>query len=296
MRNTPLRRAKVGPLVFAVMALLAGLACSLTASQTEQAAPVPVVPIDPATPVPVEPTADPTVPPPPAPDIVYEGVSFNYNPAIASSIRPEVVPFEEIDVESPIGGSIPEHRRFNFDGYPLPGTFHEAYIVVYPVAEFQSVNNNAARVIPDHQSFMAARPTITDPANPDDYIPFLPVWPAAQVFRSLVQYLDFQNGTGVRFLTQFAQALVTVNNEELFYTYQGMTSDGAHYVAAVLPVSHPSLPSDGTQVPGGDFDAWANDYGNYLQTTLAELEAQPDSSFTPDLALLDAMIQSLLVQ
>ena len=43
---------------------------------------------------------------------------------------------------------------------------------------------------------------------------------------SQVQYLDFKNGTGVRYLTQFDQGILPINNYELVYTYQGLTSDG----------------------------------------------------------------------
>ena len=59
-----------------------------------------------------------------------------------------------------------------------------------------------------------------------------------------VQYLDFKSGTGVRFLTQFNNGMAPVNNHDLIYTFQGLTSDGKYYIAAVLPVTHPDLPAN----------------------------------------------------
>ncbi|MGH2626715.1 MAG: hypothetical protein ACRDHY_08710, partial [Anaerolineales bacterium] len=66
----------------------------------------------------------------------------------------------------------------------------------------------------------------------------------------------------------------------------------AFYVAAVLPTSHPSLPADG-DLPPDQFDSFVENFDSYLEATRQTLEAQAPESFTPDLALLDAMIQSL---
>jgi hypothetical protein len=76
-------------------------------------------------------------------------------------------------------------------------------------------------------------------------MPFLPLFNAAQVMHTHVQYLDFKTGQGLRYLTMFSQGIVPINNNELIYTYQGLTSDRRYYVAAVLPVTHPSPPADG---------------------------------------------------
>lgn len=78
-----------------------------------------------------------------------------------------------------------------------------------------------------------------------EYLPFLPLFNAHQVMHTSLQYLDFKNGTGLRYLTWFSQGIMPINNYELIYTNQGLTSDGKYYVAAVLPVTHPNLPSDG---------------------------------------------------
>jgi hypothetical protein len=111
-----------------------------------------------------------------------------------------------------------------------------------------------------------------------------------------LKYLDFKNGQGVRFLTQFDQAYLPINNDELFYTYQGLTSDGKYYVAAVLPVNAADLPADGTvtdELKAGDFGA---NFMLYLEQVVKQLESQPATSFTPDLGKLDAMMASLEVK
>jgi hypothetical protein len=110
-----------------------------------------------------------------------------------------------------------------------------------------------------------------------------------------VAYSDFQNGTGVRFLTQMGQAYYPINNRDMFYTFQGMTDDGETYVAAILPISHPSLPADGSEIPGGDFEAFSETFDSYAAEVAAQLDAQAEDSFAPSIALLDEMVQSLEV-
>jgi hypothetical protein len=122
-------------------------------------------------------------------------------------------------------------------------------------------------------------------------MPFLPLFNASQVMHAQVQYLDIKNGKSVRFLTQFDQAPLPVNNFELIYTFQGLTSDGKYYIAAVLPVTHPELPA--TEQVSAQQAAELNDFPAYLTKTVTWLDQQPSGSFTPDLANLDALIQSI---
>jgi hypothetical protein len=110
-----------------------------------------------------------------------------------------------------------------------------------------------------------------------------------------LEYLDFQSGQGLRYLTQFDQAFIPINNYELIYTYQGLTSDGKYYVAAVLPVTHPSLAADAS-VTGNEPPEFTSDFPTYLTNVVASLNPQAADTFTPDLTQLDAMMSSLEVK
>lgn len=285
MKSISYRGKKVAwPAVSTLVVFLSALACGLP-SQPTATLPPPAVQVTPTMPV-MEPTSTP------APDVTYEGTRFSYDEALASDVLGERVPAEEF-----MGGdTIPAHVRFNFNGYVPGETFHEPRIYVYPVGEFEASSAGAADIIARQRQFLADRPEIAPGEGFGSIgIPFLPLFNAGQMMRAHVAYLDFQNGTGVRFLTQYAQAFVPINNEELFYTFQGLTDDGNFYVAAVLPVSNPILPADGLAVPGGDYEAFANTFETYIGDIEQQLDAQDPSSFTPDLLLLDAMIESLEV-
>ena len=126
-------------------------------------------------------------------------------------------------------------------------------------------------------------------------MPFLPLFNAKQMMHSHTQYLDFQNGLGLRYLTWFSQGIVPVNNSELIYTYQGITSDGKYYVAAVLPINHSSLPTDGI-ITGNETPEFSSDYDTYLMNVAASLNTQSAKGFSPDLTQLDALMSSLEIK
>jgi hypothetical protein len=241
------------------------------------------------------PPSTPTNQPPPTtealPAVTYEGVSFSIPPGVAQSVTPGSIPAAPGDPANSFPGDVyPAYLEFAFNDYALTGTFHKPKLMVYPAKEYAAMDPNAAQIIVKLGQVLQEKPT--EVKN----LPFLPLWNAAQFMQANIRYLDFQNGSGVRFLTQYGQAAWPINNKDMFYTFQGLTSDGNWYVAAIFPASHPSLPYDDQTVPGGDPAAFAENFTNYLAQVEPQLSALPDDSFTPSLAALDAMVQSLQVK
>ena len=246
--------------------------------------PVPTPPVlcTPVTEVAQPPTATSEPARAPEPDVSYRGVSFSFDAYLAAYIAPETVPAEGDAAVEP--WTTPEYYQFTLNDYPLPGTFHDPRIMVFPVGDYKAINSVAGGTIDQLQQLL-----VNKPANPEN-IPFLPVFNAGQFMRAQVKYIDFQNGSGVRFLTQYGQAAWPINNQDMFYTFQGLTSDGQYYISAVLPVSHPSLPHPDTVTMD---DAFYDNFMNYVADVEGQLNTQPEGSFAPALTLLDAMIQSL---
>jgi putative hemolysin len=219
----------------------------------------------------------------------YGGVTFRYNAELASAAMGETVAAEEL------WEVIPEHTAFSFSGYALSATFHEAQIRIYPASGFASgggaANTAAAlRTLLDSGQLPTAGGGFEGPG-----IPFLPPFNAAQLLHTQIAWVTFQNGRGLRFLTEYAQYYAPINNTDLFYTFQGLTGDGQYYVAAILPVSHPALQADASQIPGGNADAFASTYETYANDMALQLAGYGAAEFTPNLALLDAMMASLQV-
>src|SRR5690606_24028253 len=64
-------------------------------------------------------------------------------------------------------------------------------------------------------------------------LPMLPAIPASQVFRIQPTLVDFEGGRGVRYLTYYTQAPSPITDRDIFYTFQGVTDDGAYYISAI---------------------------------------------------------------
>ena len=131
-----------------------------------------------------------------------------------------------------------------------------------------------------------------------DQLPAVPFFNAQPVFAANIQTLSFQNGAGVRFLTEYSQYNAPVNNHELFYHFQGMTRDGAYYILAILPITAPVLAetSDAAAAlpPGGI--AYPNaDWLGYYTAVTNLLNSIPLDAFTPSINQLDLLIQSMQI-
>ena len=63
---------------------------------------------------------------------------------------------------------------------------------------------------------------------PDGPLPLLPLINASQVFHAQEEYLDFQNGGGIRYISHYSQDMSPVTNQNIFNTFQGLTRDGEY--------------------------------------------------------------------
>ncbi len=238
----------------------------------------------------------PTVPAPAVESIqpsgdrfTYEGVSFANDPALMTAANGQVVPAVHAAEDVPFWDVSSEYVKLNLVGYPNGVAAQVPTIAVYSVDEYSAFSPQAAVEIANLKLLLAQKP------DTYDQLPFLPVWNAVQSYRSNVKYLDFANGSGVRYLTLYAQYPAPVNNADLFYTFQGLTSDGRYVISVILPIDHPSLPTDADALGIENLQAIAQDYNNYRANMEKSLEAEPEDSFSPDLSRLDALMQSLAI-
>jgi hypothetical protein len=206
---------------------------------------------------------------------------------VAQTITSQTVEAVLSSTNRPWWESMPQHMILSLQGYPINEHLLQPQIFVYPLADL-AMNEAAGNTAQSLQVLLQER-------QAGQVLPYLPLYNAAQVLHTQVKYLDFKNGQGVRFLTQYDQGPLPVNNHELLYTYQGLSSDGKYYLAAVLPVNLPGLPAGENMT--GDLPAdFTEDFPAYLADTVAMLNQQLPSAYTPDLSLLDAMIQSIEIK
>ncbi len=280
-------------LLFSLLALyLAGVACNLPFVRESDLSEWPTWP---------PPSVTEPPPPPPAetapPSVQAGGVSMTLASPLAAGYQVEVIPAALDENQFAPWELAPQHLRIRLPDYPLQGRFHQPMVYVYPATSLLAVNDGAAYNIQKLQELLGAGSGSA--VSPND-LPGVFFFNAAGLFASRFAPVAFQNGRGVRWLTQYAQEFAPVNNHELFYLYQGLTADQAYYVLAVLPVSHPALAADdnpNAAVPPGGVpfpEDWTQAEGYYAQIRQM-LAAAPPDSFTPRLSELDALVRSLKI-
>jgi hypothetical protein len=239
-------------------------------------------------------------------DVNFLGAMFPFDQQVADSIWAELAPPRGGEEGPGMRWAPPEHIEFTFvpadgptDHAPL-GLYlpPEGQMHIYPTA---GLNDEVQPVVAGLQQLLTERPDLTryktiNSAQGDDHLglTMLPPSNAQQTLRAQPQYLEFAEGSGVRYLTQLSQGLEPISNESLFYTFQGLTKDGSTYIAAYFPIALPNLP-DSPQVSEETLATMAEDWQGYMAQTLALLNEQPSTAFTPDLATLDALVSSISV-
>ena len=251
------------------------------------------------------PTSTPTITPTPVPtpgDTLYklDGISFVVPACMVLRPTVETVPAVLPD---PNAGPImvyPEHRQVTFGAYPLEDSYFEPLLRVFPADEYAAMSENTASSVTRMQELLESQ-VLAEGGS----IPLLPGYNMGPVFKAQVRFMDFENGSGVRWLTELAQYSAAVNNRDLFYSYQGLTSDGKYWVSVMLPVNAAYLQEtwDSTEVPpGGLSHPAAGSPGvdaaleEYYQLMLILLNNTPDASFTPALDCLDRLVASISIK
>ena len=225
--------------------------------------------------------------------ISFKNVSFVIPDEVASGASTDTMTSVETNSGAP-WEIAPTHLRFTLTGYQLQDKFHEPRIFVYPANEYAQANSGASEQIERLKKALAGSPLLLET------LPIIPFFNAAPLIAANIKLITFQNGGGVRELTQYAQYAAPINNHELFYQFQGLTSDNKYYVIAILPITSPilaedekpeaSVPTEGIPIPT---DVGPNN-AYYISVT-QKLNASSLDSYTPSLTMLDALIQSILV-
>jgi hypothetical protein len=224
----------------------------------------------------------------------FDGISIIYNKSIASNV---IVGRGEYQLE--IGSGWPplpfSHIQFDFENYPATSKdpTQTPKISVYDRSDFDDKALALEKLLEDK-----SLPRLGDWVPPTSFY-------TGQVLQSRVEYLTFDSGEGVRFIAQYSE-LYPVVNSMLIYNFNGLTSDGKYYISAVFPVSVPFAPDtveEITTIPTLETPNSVEDVRalfKAIEEHNAEIEGKmdmlEDSDFTPNLDLLDSIIQSIVIR
>lgn len=223
----------------------------------------------------------------------FGGVTFRYDAALAQSAQGATVKAVPVQEGPALGGGTPAAVRLLFNGQKVQDFFdpHLAQVIVYKAADWAQLDPTMAQAIQGLQTLFKDKPT-----EFPNGIPLFPPQGAQQVFRVKPHYLNFVNGSGVAFVTYYAQDVSPVTADRVFYSFQGLTNDGKYLVTAFWPVTTALLPKDTNAGLGGQsYEAWAQNYTTYLSQLTGQLNALLPAAFTPNLNALDALVTSIEV-
>jgi hypothetical protein len=213
---------------------------------------------------------------------------------LAQSAQGVTIPASPVDPSVPggIGLGAPEHTAFGFNGATVANEVNpfQPQVRVYPAEGLQALDPVIAQEVLALKTLLQVKPGAFA-----ESVPVFPPFNAQQALHPQLKYLTFKNGQGVRFITFYDQDPAPITNDGLFYTFQGLSSDGKYYVTAFYPIRTDKLPNAYKDVEIKDFDAWAKQYEQYLKDTDAMLNGLGPEAFVPDLILLDQLITSLQV-
>jgi hypothetical protein len=231
-------------------------------------------------------------------------IRFQYDPVLAlwiDTLTTTAIPAPAEDLYPDSSPAYGVFRLLGYGGgmgYQLPYPTAEARLMIFKTDDFSGYGDNLV------QGYLNQKDGLSillmgdiDPAfcanphnSPDHALPFLPYVNSAQAFCSKPQVIDFEGGSGIRYLTAYTQDAGPIMDWYVFYTFQGLTDDGQHYVSAILPVQTGIFP---LEAPGSYTPDSAH---QELAKQLIALDAKPDGEFFPSLAQLDALIETLIIK
>ena len=235
--------------------------------------------------------------------VTFDGVGFSFDSSLGTSANIAQVPGGPSDVEQPTGPEVP-HLAFTLyapqsEATKVPrASVAPGVVRFYRTAELAGYQQ-ASEELATLAALLDERPDLalaTDPAaeGGGEALPYLPVMPAAQVIRSRAQYIDTPALTGVAYLTAFRQDASPFASGDFWYTFQGLSADGAWYVAADFAIDADMFPAEVT-AKQTERIAEPESYAAYLGESVQRLNDAAPGAFDPPLASIDALVRSIVI-
>jgi hypothetical protein len=246
-----------------------------------------------------EPSITPTAMPFTGMALSFDRLSLIIPSGIATGGSGTLVP-EAIGDEVAPWDVAPEHIQYMLDGYALEGKFYQPGIYVYPAQAYAQLQERgaAAQSLKQLQAVLAQSSMVNIKE-----LPSVPFFTVSQALAAQVKVIPFQQGRGVRMVTEYTNGRAIINNHELIYHFEGLTDDGQYYVIVILPITAPGLPEDGQPgslvpsdgVPVPDFNDMNANWMGYYGDVRQMLQGLELSAYNPILNKLDALIGSLVI-
>lgn len=184
----------------------------------------------------------------------------------------------------------PTHVEYTLVDYPdYENSFmYPPRISLYPADEFRASEElNTERFAPLEK--------ILDTQKVTGEIPRVPSINAAQLMVARVEFLEMENGTGVRYITHYGQDIWVPDNHIIIYEFVGLADDGRVYIHAAIPIDVSYL-RETFDFSEFNMRTYEEDFPTLIAEEVKKLNAADPSDFIPPLEDLDAIFETMLIE
>ena len=238
--------------------------------------------------------SQPTTSPTPLPDqavaasLTQDGITLFFDPNLILDLTGDTQP--AVSEPGPFLEAHPDYVIFSF-------ILDSGALSVVRVQDYAALSESAEGELQRLKEMIAARPSQLQECIPQPPLTAFYTTCSHQQFDANIAYVDFQNGSGVRFVTVYAiQDAVPVSNEHLTYVFQGFTEDERYYVSAGFHITHMDLEEFVAEVPE---KVYADTSGEALRQYFEDYEAILNASegrYQPLLSRFDEILGSLCIE
>lgn len=228
--------------------------------------------------------------------VSYRGISFTLPGDLTFGLAVITCPEVAYQAGMALDAAHPAYTSFFFPTFDRQNVDYQPELRIYEVSGDMSMYTYPLNMLGELQTAITERPepiTWFDPAP----------------LHVHQKYLDFSNGTGIRGLVQYMQDRFFYTNNGLTYEFNGLTQDGRYFVSFRYPVTVSFLmdlassdPASNTNPLAIAIPEWPANYEQqlpiieaYNNEALLRFEQMGDDGAFPNLALLDALVQSLQI-
>ncbi|MFQ5942723.1 MAG: hypothetical protein ACE5JF_04145 [Anaerolineales bacterium] len=283
-------------LIAATLPLMAGLCNAPLSSEPDVESLAPTETMAPSpTPVETRPATPPSQPtdsispvaPTGAASVTQDRITLFYDPSLILDITADTVP--AVLEPGPFVDPHPDYISFYL-------ILDSGAVSVVRVQDYADLSDSAEEELQRLKEMIAARPSQVQECIPQPPLSAFYTTCSHQQFNANIEYVNFQNGSGVRFVTVYAiQDAVPVSNEHLAYVFQGLTEDERYYVSAGFHITHRDLEEFVAEIPQ---EVYADTSGLALRQYFEGYEAMLNAAegrYQPLLSRFDEMLGSLRI-
>jgi len=225
----------------------------------------------------------------------YGNFSFSVDSTWAGNIGIDPFAGDPTTLEQP-GGPEVKHVQFLLSDSDMTTSMYDATLAIrlYNTADFaaylahQSTFEQLQGLLNTRTDLNFFTTAMLDDQN--NTLPFLPVMPASQVIRSRARYIETAAVRGISYVTAYRQDVSPFVGGDFYYTFQGISTDGASYISVVARPTTGLFPAE--MAADFNYEAFTAGIAEYMTQSSTTLNASLDTDFTPSLSAFDAVVMS----